>query len=54
MTHIMTDTDLDVVLLVAVPVHGCQVVCDTRSLLPRSLAPAPHGPLAPVIAVIAP
>ena len=50
----MTDTDLDVVLLVAVSVYGRQVVSDTRPLLPRALAPAPHGPLAPVIAVIAP
>ena len=54
MTHIMTDTDLDVVLLVAVPVHGRQVVSDTRPLLPHALTRAPHGPLAPVIAVIAP
>ena len=48
-------TDLDVVLLVAVSVDGRQVVTDTRPLLPRALAPAPHRPrVASVIAVIAP
>ena len=51
----MTDTDLDVVLLVAVSVDGRQVVTDTRPLLPRPLAPAPHHPrVAPIVPVIAP
>ena len=45
-------TDLDVVLLVTVPVHGRQIVCDAVPLLP-TMPPDPHCPrVAPVIPVI--
>ena len=41
--------DLEVVLLVTVPVHGRQIVCDAGPLLP-AVPPDPHCPrVAPVI-----